>query len=463
MKKLVFLLMLCILTSCSRDVILESTPEQNESTFVTEEMAISAVKEFLSSCGGTYTKSGERTISDIYSTIDLDLTRADSNIDEVEEPFVYVVNFDGNNGYALVSGDTRMPLILAVVDTGNLPQGGIIENPGAIAMLGNIDVEYRMTIGLPVENPNGGLDYPIGVNSDGTFIYPAGLDTVSNEPVNPYEPLVITYEYTEWENYELKGNPIACEWEQNVEPYNSYTFTEDGSRAPAGCVAVAVAQIMYYWGKDCTIGGYSFDWDLMRRHKSIKENYPEAYDMIGMLFLKLGIPENLDIEYRLAGSGSNNSNVPRTFVNFGYSSGGEFENYDYGSLCEKISEGPVYISGYSHKTEKKFLGITVKTTYSGGHAWVIDQTMKKRRYKTTYINGEKNKTEMQYQNFVYCNFGWGCADESEKGYNGYYHSVDFNTNIGSGNPVETRPSGETTRGEDYYYQYKLEMNTSIRP
>lgn len=205
-------------------------------------------------------------------------------------------------------------------------------------------------------------------------------------------------------------------------------------------------------GKNITLDGYTFDWNLMRKHKSNKQSYPPAHDMIGMLYAKLGIPDNLDMSYDTTGSGAYDSNVPRTFENFGYTSGGQNESYNYDLLIERIEGGPAYVSGYSKKTTKTFLGITVKTTYDGGHAWVIDETLERRRQCIKYINGEKNSTQTQYQRLVHCNFGW------EGEHNGYYYSADFNTNE---DPV-LKSTNVSNDQESGYYQYLLNMNTGIK-
>ena len=191
MKKSLILVISLILFSCTKENIQDPPINDAESTFVTEAMAIAQVEEFISQLDFK-TKGMSKKISNIYSTGDDYRTKSNEN--DVQSPFVYVVNFADDMGFALVSGDTRMPPILAMIDNGNLPEGTVIDDPCVISILSNIDVEYRMATGMPVENPNGGLDYPVGVSEDGTYIYPLGLDTTSTQPYNPFEPLEITYE-----------------------------------------------------------------------------------------------------------------------------------------------------------------------------------------------------------------------------------------------------------------------------
>ena len=107
--------------------------------------------------------------------------------------------------------------------------------------------------------------------------------------------------------------------------------------------------------------------------------------------------------------------------------------------------------------EKQILGITISTTtsFSGGHAWVIDQLLKRHRTRYAYSNGEVHPVE-QYQYLVHCNMGWHGLD------NGYYFSGKFDTNDGGYITDITKDFTKTTsEGEDNYYQFKLQMNVGI--
>ncbi len=460
MNKFLLCIPLFFILSCSKVEIAERGEKNIEfdTNFVSEQEAIDALSEYLSEFESPTKGFSGRTISNIYSSGGFGMTKASS--EDFEEPLVYVINFDENNGFAIVSGDRRIQPILAITDHGNLPQGSIVSNPGMIAMLSRIDTDYRMSVGLPVEGEDGELYYPLYECSDGSFVYPCEDDTEREDIIDPDDrgdgggsSSAYTYTYTPWTTYADRGTLVGCEWGQSSTPYNLYTYTADGQKAPAGCVATAVAQIMYYWGHDFIMDGYSFDWSLMHQHTG-PVSYPSAYSMIGELFLKLGRPYNLDMNYGVNGSGAADANVARTFVNCGFTSGGSMVDYDYNSLYNIISARPVYVSGYSKKvvTEKKLLGITTKTTttYKNGHAWVIDQVRTRSRVKTTYENGVWKNEATEYDHLVHCNFGWSGAD------NGYYYSSRFDTNVG---PV-TRAT-VTEYGTDYYYQYYLHMNIGI--
>lgn len=441
--------------SCAKEesYLLNNYSENDgQSTFVTPEMALEEVENFLREVSVDSRSYTTKKISSIYATGDISKTRSG---DEQEiEPFVYVVNFEDNQGFALVSGDTRMQPILAVTDSGSLPQGAVIDNPGVIMMLSNIETDYRMALGLPIEDIDGNMVDPIGTAEDGSYIYP----DMYVEDIEQTRSTNTTYEYGEWDEFVYRGEQVACEWGQSSLPFNLHTYTPDGLRAPAGCVTVAVAQIMYYWGHNYTYDGYYFDWNVMQDRSGLYNSGSLAYQMIAELMYKLGLPENLDVDYDTDGSGADNANVSRTFRNFGYISGGSIESYNFDEIYNVIASRPVYIAGWALKkvTKNIILGITIKTTtsYKEGHAWVIDQVLTRGRYKYTYIDGIKQPDIIkEYEKLVHCNFGWRGSN------NGFYYSKKFNTNE---DPV-TRKTTTTTSGTSGYYQYNLKMNTGIYP
>lgn len=453
MKKLfIGLCMVLMSLSCAKDESILSNNIDNDfpSTFVTPEMALEEVENFLKEVSIESRAYAGKTISNIYASRNIESTRS-GDVQDIE-PFVYVVNFDNNQGYALVSGDTRMQPILAVLDSGSLPQGTVIDDPNVIMMLSDIETDYRMALGLPVEDIDGNVVTPIGTAEDGSYIYP---DT-EMENVEQTRSSNTTYEYSEWEDYLYRGTQIGCEWGQGSLPFNLYTFASDGQRALAGCVATAVAQIMYYWAHNYTYDGYYFDWSEMSKPEALCDNTSLGYQMIAELMYKLGLPENLNMSYGADISSASHSNVSRTFKNFGYTSGGSMESYNLDEIYNIVVSRPIYVSGCAIKkvTKKTILGITIDTTtsYQEGHAWVIDQVLVRERNKYTYIDGVLQPGSVkEYEKLVHCNFGWNGQD------NGFYYSKKFDTNVG---PV-TRKTTTTKSGTLYYFQYNLKMNTGI--
>lgn len=391
------------------------------------------------------TKGKSRVISDIYARSGLVETKSEQ---KGGSPLFYVINFEDEQGYAIVSGDTRMQPIIAVTEKGSLKQGEDESDPSVLMILSMAETDYRMAVGLPIRDINDVYYAPISINEDGSYEYAKLSD---NEVIGEIDTTSLAGKliYSSWSGYKKFGNVLDCSWGQSCSPYNTYTYTSEGVKAPAGCVATAVAQILYFWGVNFKMDGVSFDWEVMRRHKSIEEPYSPAYEMIGKLYYELGLKKNLDMSYGENGSGANSDNIYRTFINCGLTSGGKIEEYEWSKIVDAICDRPVYARGYSNCTvEVGEGGEEVVTRLYNGHAWVIDATMSRKR-PMLKMNGKNYKVVgYQYERLAHCNFGWD-------GYrNGYYYSGKFDA---------TNPPVKSTKeyGKRYFYQYGLDVNCRI--
>ena len=405
------------------------------------------------------TRAGEpvRKIANRYSNGTAVGTRSENGEDDT--PLVHIFNFEDNQGYAIVAGDRRVSPVLCLADEGNIEQDDVIANPGLLVALSEIDTYYRLLTGMPVTDAEG--------NTVTAEDYSQDLIQTIEEPILPDDPddpdnPVYSYVYGDWEDYSTTGTILPCRWNQ-TSPFNANCTTSDGRPAYVGCVAIAVGQIMYHWGLNYTYKDTYWNWTKMHEviNKYSTPSYSDSWDLVQRLLSTLGLSENLDMTYGAVadgeGSGASSSNAGRTFLHFGYSSGGSLEDYNFNTLKTNLAYGPVLGRGNAIKTVKvyKVLGIQVdkKTSYSEGHAWVYDQALVQRRQVKEYKNGILNSTYYQTRNLVHINWGWGGIDD------GYYLSTRFNTNEG---PVLTRSVTTTTYGTSGYYQYQLQMNCGIR-
>lgn len=354
-----------------------------------------------------------------------------------ESPLVYVFNFSDSLGFAIMSGDDRLPPILCVTEKGSLEQGATIECSGFAMMLSEIETYCRLKMGLPVYDTDGNeLNLMIDT-------YEPDIDTASY--VHNY-----VFEYGPWQNYSTIGTVIPCEWGQDS-PFNGNCITSDGYTAKVGCASVAVAQIMYYWGKSVYYKNRYWDWTLMREVQNSKSapTDPQCWTLVKQFLRVLGNTDDLDVSYGTDGSEADRYNVPRTFEHFGYASGGMIEDYDYSKVRSALISGrPVLGAGYSIKKEEKVLGITVNTSYSKGHEWVFDQILIRRRLVDKYELGYYLDSFYQTQDLVHINWGW--AGDC----NGYFLPTYFYAK----DPVT---KSTTTYGKEKYYQFDLQMNCGI--
>jgi hypothetical protein len=214
---------------------------------------------------------------------------------------------------------------------------------------------------------------------------------------------------------------VQSKWNQG-NPYNAYCPESEegpGGRVYAGCVATAMAQVMYYWryplqgtgshtyyyppygNLSANFGATNYQWGGMKN--TIDHQSPGP---IAELQYHCGVA--VDMMYGPNGSGAYSDDVPPALINyFGYSPDCYFSWKDNHSntawvnmLKENIDNGwPMYYSGYSS---------------SGGHAFVCDG------YQDEYFH---------------FNFGWSGSSD------GFYTLLTVNGfNDGQGAVFDTYPN-----------------------
>lgn len=400
------------------------------------------LERFLNEVAPTTRSGKKREIANMHILGGFGSTRTS----DVDEPLIYLFNFSDNAGYSLVSGDTRVPDVLAFIEQGNLDPETGTTNPGLAIFLEQADTYYRIATGLPVYNHETEQYTSIPFDPDD-----------HRDDILP----IVTYQYSPWTTNGWLGPTeiIPTQWSQ-TSPYNTYCYTADGRPAFAGCVAIAVGQLMYYHKKDCTYNGINFQWDLMKDATDALHGTATSHDLVAKLLFQLGRPQNLDIQYGAIadgeGSAAYSSNVPRTFTNFGYTKGGTYTDYD---VIKGLNYGPIYVSAAAKKKtiQHKFLGINTwkEISYHEGHAWVISHKIYQTRTKYTYRNFVLYQTEQEQREYVHCNWGWGGGDD------GYYLNEVFDPVNGPQMRPETKAT-TTWEGESYYYRFEIKMVYDIQ-
>lgn len=200
------------------------------------------------------------------------------------------------------------------------------------------------------------------------------------------------------------------EWDQGS-PYSALC----PSGCPVGCVATAMAQVMYYWGypqqgshshswsyngKDHYVdfGATTYDWNLMyAKHHSTDSQ--ESNDEVAKLSYHCGV--SVDMMWESGGSGSYLERVPYALAHyFGYNprvastwrTDYTYDEWNQHLITELEAGRPILFSG---------------TSEEGGHAFVID--------------GRNSR------GYYHVNWGW------DGYYNGYYDICVLNpTGTGTG-------------------------------
>lgn len=207
-------------------------------------------------------------------------------------------------------------------------------------------------------------------------------------------------------------------WHQSPSPYyDNLPFCTGDTHSPAGCVAIAIAQIMSYHQKPLG-GSYvhpvtkqtvttSYNWSGMKFATSATNLTNAVYrKQVSDLIAEIGY--KVEMNYGCNSSGANSGVAPACFVEMGYKSANSIQQYQVEDVIKEIrSNYPVYISGRSRDGEN-------------GHAWVIEGykseswVEKQIRYCPNRPDEETFTGNTGNNYYLYFNLGWG-------GYsNGYY-------------------------------------------
>lgn len=296
----------------------------------------------------------------------------------------YIVNYD--KGFVMISADKRVAPILAFSDTNNF------------------DFEK--------EEHSEGLSYWLNYTSEGilnltqkeandSIKHIWGEFTKSNYNISAKIPI----EEPDCTPYNIiKGPFIQTKWGQGYS-YNDFTPNYNcpnyiGGYTPTGCVATALAQIMYKYQKPSTF------------------NYNNMYLNFGTTetaLLMKDIGDKVGMKYSCEGSSSSTENAYNALKNYGYANVKK-ENYNYQKVKNILDSGhPVIISG-GNMTGGLF------PKYENGHMWIIDGYM-------SYVDPCWGST-LHFR----MNWGWSGANDGYYAFNNFY-IPDTNSSFNDKNEI----------------------------
>lgn len=273
---------------------------------------------------------------------------------------LYLFNIENEGGFVVVSGDERTEQVLGYVDKGSCDDDNMPDNMKAWLQMYAQQIES-----LPV-------DYAPSANAK-----------AADTPKKAERKAI--------------GALVKTKWNQG-EPYNLKCPMDGGSRSVTGCVATALAQIMYYhkWPQEATttIPSYyvlnqwlpelpatTFNWDKMLLNYDNGGTTAQRNAVAELMFY---CGQAVEMGYSAAGSGAFSGNVKTAILKyFDYDGTAKFVHRSDYSIAgwdaliynELYESRPVYYAGYS----------------PGGHAFVCDG------YDTA--------------GFFHFNWGWGGWDD----------------------------------------------------
>ena len=273
------------------------------------------------------------------------------------KPAVYIYDFANQGGFLLVSADSALCPVLAFIERGEyrnetLPAG---VNQWAKKTMSNIAL---VRAGLYKPNT------PAGAWGDiaGSATSGRNAKTPTGTPGGPPPHCTITNASSV-----LSVGPfLATTWGQQCTynelcgafgvTYSCSDLLSCSDRPPTGCVATAVAQIIYYWQPANTFNYNYASMPLDYGNTEVEKLMRDAGAMVNTV-------------YRCAvahGSSANETAVPPALIfNFGFSSATE-ASYDYNTVVNDITinQYPVLLSGQDTEAHEWVCDGYTSTTYT---------------------------------------------------------------------------------------------------
>lgn len=430
------------LANCQREPAVQPVAEADKtipSYHIPREKALAELNSFLADVDANNTTRGGkiRQIKDVTPILGDKFQNA-TRVSEDEaaaaiDTLLYLVNFEDEEGYAVLSAADFLAPIIAVMDQGSIDSSMIGNVAGTIWDFdddccvvydedeGSDDWEVIVppsdSIGLinPLSH-----SHEITRTSETSSAVNHNLRFVLRTISDYCEFKLIDHQNTGDDNSGgNSGNDqgsqgtiilgqvqpmLRTEWKQ-TKPFNSYcpetnnTEPELNGRAPAGCTAVALGQIMAYHQYPTEIITYWPNWNII---SNVTDASTSAQKQLVARLLSILGTNYIDMTYKANSSSSGIHKVSKAMKRMGYRNVSVRIGYNEQEILSYLlSDRPVYIRAVSPKSENE-LNDRV------GHAWVIDGYIKRQR-------------GTQIETLVHCNMGNGTNT------NGYYASKVFDT------------------------------------
>lgn len=414
MKKIVFFFwFLLVLSACSdnSDQVMFKTVNA-DLYFVSQDSAIllaeRAEKSLEKMKGSTASRClNDRKVKNV-EIVGPDI-KSRSAIDNGVNSSLYIINYEDERGFAVVSSDKRLQPIYAVSDSGSLNIRDTLANKGLSVFFQSVQMDIARTSSYsPVIVE--GID---------------GQSCIINAQVSP-----------------LIGTN-ARKWGQEP-PYNKYCPKISNKTAFVGCAPVACGLIMsyYMWPRKITQLDYGY-YDVALPWRSMKNGGNN--DKVAFLFHFLGTPKMLNTKYSTnedVGSVSRLDSIQSTFQKMGYSEPEPFKLFKSSDVCDILDDAPMGVS--NNDGTGPILVAAAVAGKKGAHIWVIDGYAKNPVYR---VDGSVLRKTL-----FHC--VWGYNDGLN---NGYFYFDENGQLGGKTNYFDMEDTGNNDVGQGTLYKPLLYM------
>lgn len=390
---------------------------------------------------GVLTKNMLGSIPDSISTV-------------LPDTLAYVLYSESNGIFTIASADNRVESsVLAIIENGNILIDEDSEERQTILDT-LVDYIYWGIRNYESEKESVMQDILQKINSTSIV---AATRAQDNQGYTEDDLLIIDYEVGDWYLTDHVNEMLKVDWGYD-EPYNEYVKYKAGcSNAPTGCVATAVAMIASYWRYPKSVGGMTLNWDLMTSTRSVPLQVNHLSDMAKQVAkLMQVIGEESNMNYGCDESGTDIVNGKNWLINHGYTGGNE-TGYNFSTAISSLKNGsPILMGGFDTKHSSIF-----STSYSGGHAWVVDgyAVNERKRRRQVFVKKDKKTgqqvllTDNYYtEKYRSLHNNWGFDGV----YNGWFPEGCFDIHS------KSRTQNITRSGVEGNYQYKNSMFVNLK-
>ena len=238
------------------------------------------------------------------------------SIDDGIAPIAYIVDFEGD-GYAVLRADLRAPGVMTITDEGELGPEHF-----AYYVFSNSEIA-----GTRSDNEDSEEDIVSYVNKEefpyllGSFINAYIQEQIADAEENPETRATWTWNGKTWTILEHVDIQCRSLWHQGS-PFNDNCSAMMGKTVDAGCVAIALAQIMTYHQYPKTWSGTTLPWGRIRsvytRYNSSTTTTGSGYDQEWASYLVAVCGTQADTKYSGNGSSASDRKARIAMENMGY-------------------------------------------------------------------------------------------------------------------------------------------------
>ena len=355
-----------------------------------------------------------------------------SKLPATKEELLYIVDFEDNQGSAVLAADSRIPeTVLAVTESGRILDevhpvyeegagydGNMIED---FSLYNAAEDDYYVSAAIQSSTIEYCQAYAESQIID-TFDpdYEGGSGSSNNTVARTETGL--------WVDVERINPKLTTVWHQrspfnDAIPLSRWTVFHSYKRGPAGCVAIALAQIIAYheYPANFTVNGYNIDWQGVKDICNTTNRWNDGitYNRAAVAQLVANIGAWCDMIYT---------------PDFGFALPRKARNcistYGYGNVVRHYGYDTSQVINMLRNDNPVFIASIPGWDFNSGHAWVLDGYINQSRTIKKYNSaGTLLSSSSETRDLIHCCFGWKTGS-----CNGYYVSKIFNTERG---PVET--------------------------